>query len=181
MAYNGEIIRSCGVIEMDLTRAYAIVVSGDGPNACGHMLLNTGGSTSGRGGNYFHVAELRDHPKYMSQSGYERYLQENGKSELGRYRVRLPNPQAAADRLEELLSERWTWMVVPNNCVDFVEVVLQAGGADFGLISNCPGAMVAGENTRNVVREIQVNTTDRAIERRIWQFMMWAQGQPTGP
>ncbi len=177
MGYSGEIVRSCGVIDMDMNNAFAIVVSGDGPNVCGHMILNTGG----RGGNYFHVAGFRDHPRYMSQAGYDRYLSENGKTELGRYRVRLPAPQAAAIRLEELLSEKWTWLVVPNNCVDFVEVVLQAGGADFGLISNCPGAFVAGENTRNVIREIQVNTTDRAIERRIWEFMYWSQGQPIGP
>lgn len=177
MGYSGDTLESCGVVGMDMTRAYAIAVSGDGPNVCGHMLLNTGGT----GGSYFHVAEFRGRPRYMSQVGYNRYLREAGKSELGRYRVRLPNPQAATDCLEQLLSEQWTWLVVPNNCVHFVEVVLQAGGADFGMISNCPGVMVAGEDTRSAVREIQAQTTDRAIERRIWQLMLWAQGQPTGP
>lgn len=173
MGYSGDIVETCGTVDTNLQSASVIVVSGDGPNVCGHMLVATALS----GGNYFHVADLYDYPKYMDTPGYRRYLRENGKRELGRYRIRLPEPVAAQLHLEQLMSERWPWMVLPNNCVHFVEEVLQAGGADFGLWTNCPAALVAGRNARNTLNNIQRELTDRAIERRIWEFQRWAGGR----
>lgn len=41
-------------------------------------------------------------------------------------------------KLEELLAAKWTWGVLPHNCASFVEEVVQAGGSDAGLYSNCP-------------------------------------------
>jgi len=107
------------------------------------MLLNLGGKwgwVSGRRAAYFHVAELRGYPRYMDEVGYQRYLQENGKKELSRRRVYVPNPAGAANKLAELLSKEWIWFVLPNNCANFVEEVLQAGGVRAGLYSNCPTA-----------------------------------------
>jgi len=132
MAYDGDYMTFCAAF--DFSRTYAVTVSGAAWNPCGHLLLNTGG----RGGYYFHVAEVRGRPKYMRQSGYERYLKENEKKELSRVSVKVPDPAAANRKLEELLLKKWTWFVLPNNCASFVEDVVQAGGSKAGLYSNCP-------------------------------------------
>lgn len=142
MAYTGEILDTCGLIEIDCTQIAVVAVSGDGPNLCGHLLLHTG---SARGGYYFHVAEFRGQPRYLSESGYQRYLREAGKTELRRRYLSLPNPQGALLYLEELMANTWTWLVVPNNCVAFVEEVIQAGGGTWGSYSNCPD--LATQNT----------------------------------
>lgn len=132
MAYDGDHIAQCA--GFDFERAFAVVVSGARWNPCGHMLLNTGG----RGGWYFHVAEVRGRPRFMNERGYRRYLEENGKRELSRVAVAIKDPGACNAKLEELLAKQWTWFLLPNNCVHFVEEVLQAGGTSAGLYSNCP-------------------------------------------
>lgn len=144
-AYEGEILNSCGTVSMDFSTAYVVAVSGSGPNVCGHLLVYAGGG----GGTYFHVAGasasnlLTAYPHYMSEAGYRRYLKENKKTELRRVRVKLSNPAGAGLYIEELMSKKWTWGVLPNNCVAFVEEVLDAGGGDWGgSVTNCPALAV---------------------------------------
>ena len=135
MAYYGEELHACLAQAFNFSLAHVIVVSGDKWNPCGHALLNTGD----RQGFYFHVAPpIVSHPKYMNETGYQRYLKEHKKHELKRQRVTIPKPQLAQARLDELLSKKWTWGVLPNNCADFVENVLAAGGSSVGVYSNCP-------------------------------------------
>lgn len=148
MTYEGEILNACGVINIDLSDAYIVAVSGDGPNVCGHLLLYS----SKGGGYYFHVTgdpkasglkKARGFPMYMNGAGFRRYLKETGKTELRRRPVPLPNPGAALLYIESLLSEKWTWAVLPHNCVAFVEAVIEAGGGDWGSYSNCPALATA--------------------------------------
>lgn len=134
MGYTGEMLDQCGLIEIDCSKIAVVAASGDGPNVCGHLLLHT----VNRGGYYFHVAELHGYPRYMSESGYQRYLQEAGKTELRRKYLSLPNPQGALLYLEGLMAKAWSWLVLPNNCVAFVEEVITAGGGTWGSYSNCP-------------------------------------------
>ncbi|MGD9213815.1 MAG: hypothetical protein PVJ84_03330 [Desulfobacteraceae bacterium] len=117
-----------------LSPTFVITVNGNSLNPCGHMLLNIGGY----GRIYTHIADVRGYPYFMNQKGYERYQLENNKIELSRVRVNIPNPQKAKLKLNQLKYQRWTWMVLPNNCVHYVEEILQAGGCDFNLKSNCP-------------------------------------------
>lgn len=98
------------------------------------MILNIGG----HGGTYTHIAEASGYPYFMNQKGYERYLRENNKIELKRVRVNIPKPRQAKLKLEKLKYQRWTWMVLPNNCAHYVEEILQAGGCNFNLHYNCP-------------------------------------------
>lgn len=132
MAYSGDHITFCQQFRFD--QAHAVVVSGSAWNPCGHMLLNTGGRT----GWYFHVAEVRGRPRFMTETGYQRYLRENEKRQISMTPVQVPRPDACNAKLEELLLNQWTWFVLPNNCARFVEVILQAGGVKAGLYSNCP-------------------------------------------
>lgn len=134
MAYAGEVLDACGLVEMDFSSTSVVAVSGSGPNFCGHLLLHVGS----RGGTYFHVAGLRDCPRYMTPEGYRRYLREEGKTELIRRRVSVPRPDDAVFKLEELTSKPWTWWVLPHNCVTFCEEVITAGGGEWGSYSNCP-------------------------------------------
>jgi len=67
MAYQGEILNACGIVNVDLKDAEVVAVSGDGPNLCGHLLFYTASS----GGLYFHVAGLRAYPRFMNQNGFE--------------------------------------------------------------------------------------------------------------
>ncbi len=122
---------------LEFQQMYAVVVSGSFPNPCGHAILNIGG----KGGWYFHVASDVYHvPLVMSEQGYQRYLKEARKSEIVRYGVILSNPQAARARLKELLTKKWLWLVLPHNCVSFVEEIAKAGGSQAGMYANCPKA-----------------------------------------
>jgi len=132
--YLGEILRSCPARIYDFMNTAAVVVSGSRFNPCGHVLLNAGGC----GGWYFHVIEVRGFPRGMPAAGYRRFLDENGKRERTRVRVPLPQPARAMAKLEEIMSRKCTWMVLPHNCAGFVEEILQAGGSDAHLWSNCP-------------------------------------------
>jgi len=134
MAYSGEVLNECGLIQVDCSKIAVVAVSGDGPNVCGHLLLHTGN----RGGYYFHVAEFHGRPRYMSESGYRKYLREAGKVELRRRYLSLPNPEGCVGYLEGLMANTWTWGVIPNNCVSFVEEVIKAGGGTWSSYSNCP-------------------------------------------
>ena len=136
MAYLGDRMNMCNAQMFNFHTTQAIVVSGDGINLCGHMLLNTGGS----GGMYFHVAGVHDYPRYMNANGFDRYVRENKKRVLRRQHVHIPDPTASHHKLEQLLADRWRWMVLPNNCANFVEEVVRAGGSKAGLYFNCPTA-----------------------------------------
>jgi hypothetical protein len=134
VSYSGEVLDQCGVVHADFSRVAVVAVSGDGPNVCGHLLIHAGSAD----GYYFHVADLRGYPKYMTEQGYRRYLRESGKSEIRRVPLSLPNPNGAYLYLERLMAEPWTWLVLPNNCVAFVEEIIRAGGGTWGSYSNCP-------------------------------------------
>lgn len=140
MAYTGEILRAC---DLNLFRnkdfAY-VIVSGSSSNPCGHMLLNFGGLHGyyAHAGADFGIDIRYKVPRYMDQSGYERYLLEHGKKELYRESFLVPNPPAALLKLEQLLSEKWPYKLLWDNCVTFVEVIARAGGATFQMPINCP-------------------------------------------
>src|SRR5436305_11537163 len=101
MGYEGEELNFCPPTMFDFRRAAAVIVSGDGPNKRGHMLLNTGGVS----GNYFQIAGIRVRPRYMNEEGYQRYLKESGNTELRRLPVFIPNPEASQLKLEQILTE----------------------------------------------------------------------------
>lgn len=111
-----------------------MAVSGSGPNVCGHLLLYS----FANGGYYCHVAGVHTFPRYMPASEFPRYLKENGKRELRRIRIRLPNPAGAEAYLESALAGKWLWGVLPHNCVAFCEEVISAGGGTWSSASNCP-------------------------------------------
>jgi hypothetical protein len=89
---------------------------------------------------------------YMNDAGYRTYLKENGKRELRRRKVDLPNAAGALLYVEELMSQKWTWAVLPHNCVAFVEAVIDAGGGTWGSYSNCPAISTADTVNERVQR-----------------------------
>jgi len=74
----------------------------------------------------------------MNEKGYRCYLEENNKREVRRTYIPIKDLAASDRKLEELLSKEWMWFLLPNNCANFAEEILQAGGANAGLYSNCP-------------------------------------------
>jgi hypothetical protein len=74
----------------------------------------------------------------MREEGYMRYLKENGKHEIRRWIIHIPNPAGAHAKLEELLTKQWLWGILIHNCTSFVEEVVQAGGSSAGMYFNCP-------------------------------------------
>jgi hypothetical protein len=124
MAYEGEELTFCPVNPFLTGGAYAVVVSGDGPNYWGHMLLFSAAPR----GTYFQVAGRKTCPRYMNEVGYRRYLSESGKTELRRFPLHMKDAAAAHRQLEELLSKPWRWWGVVNNCETFVEEIVAAGG-----------------------------------------------------
>src|SRR5437879_3622436 len=100
MAYLGERMYACPDTPLKWDNAYAVVVSGDGPNICGHLILNVGGI----GGIYFQVtgdtiSEIRNYPRMMNEPGYRLYLASHKKKELKRFRVTISKPDAAMLKL----------------------------------------------------------------------------------
>ena len=161
MAYDGEILQSCS-FALPFASTACIIVSGDGPNPCGHALLYTDG-------HYFHIAGLYGPPKHMDEEGYRRYLSESGKRELGRYRRHMLYPSSAYVKLTELLAQPWLWGVLPNNCIVFVEEVLQAGGdTNFGIYSNCPVLQVNKSGWETMLAQMRRSVNELAIR----QYMM---------
>ena len=142
MAYEGEWLNACGILKPDFSDSHVVAVSGSGPNVCGHLLFHAGNY-------YFHVGTgdqlggIKGYPRYMNKGGYARYLRENKKKELRRIAVKISKPKAALEYIETVMSERWTWGVLPNNCVAFVEEVIQAGGSKWSSKSNCPALATA--------------------------------------
>lgn len=57
---------------------------------------------------------------------------EGGKHEIRRKIVPISDPLGAHRKLEELLAKRWQWLLLPNNCVSFVEEIVLAGGSKAG-------------------------------------------------
>ena len=140
MPYEGDDLNACGVLNIDCSKIAVVAVSGSGPNFCGHLILGTG---SGGTDLYFHVAGINTYPKYMSATNFVRYLRENGKTEIRRRLLSLPNPNGAITFLEGALSRTWLWGVLPHNCVAFVEDVIHAGGGTWSSYSNCPAVATA--------------------------------------
>ena len=132
--YEGEQLNACLARAFDFNVTQAVTVSGDTWNPCGHMLLQVGRVNW----LYFHVAGVRSRPKFMDESGFQRYLKDNKKRVLSRRPVAIPNPEGAQAKIDELMSKPWTWMVLPNNCSSFLEDIVQAGGSTAGLYWNCP-------------------------------------------
>jgi hypothetical protein len=131
MAYLGEHLYSCRSVPFDWNRVNLVVVSGTGPNFCGHAVVNAGNY-------YFHIDGPYDYPWYMNEPGFRRYLKENGKTELRRVRVPLPNPLGAQRKLEDLSARKWLWAVLPHNCASYVEEFFSAGGSKVSSLANCP-------------------------------------------
>ena len=132
--YLGDVMLHCLVSPSAFQHCCAVIVTGDPGNPCGHSLLHTGG------GWYFHVAGGHTVPRFMSEGGYKRYLRENGKQEIRRWPIKVPDPVGAHRKMQELLARQWLWLGIPQNCVSFVEEIVRAGGSKAGMYFNCPSA-----------------------------------------
>jgi hypothetical protein len=91
-------------------------------------------------------------------------LHENGKSEIRRRFLSLPDPNGAVNFLEGVMSRTWLWGVLPHNCVAFVEDVIQAGGGTWSSYSNCPAVATA-----DTVEE-RANRFMNTMENEIYQL-----------
>jgi hypothetical protein len=154
MAYEGEVLTMSDPDVLTFTGASVVIVSGDGPNVCGHALLYTYGGTDPH---YFQIASFYDYPHYMDEAGYQRYLKETGKTELTRIPGNITNPQGSQDMLELLMSKKWVWGVLPHNCIDFVERVLIAGGSDFRTRTNCPTLSKVQQDAESALQQLDRN------------------------
>jgi hypothetical protein len=131
MNYVGRHLSSCNAVPFSWHSTWLVVVSGDGPNVCGRALLKAGFF-------YFHIDGWANRPYYLTEDDFQRYMMEAGKSELFRRQVHIRDPEGAQRKLEALSAKRWHWGAVPNNCVSYVEEILDAGGSNDWSLMNCP-------------------------------------------
>jgi hypothetical protein len=131
---NGSEMDACDVKLFRFKEVYLIVVTGQGPNICGHSLLNFGG----KDGFYVHVTGIVEKPRIMSESQYQTYLRAYTKQELLREKINLGFPEKSISYLEKLLSEDWNYKLLFHNCSHFVEKILQAGGYSIYIPTHCP-------------------------------------------
>lgn len=111
-----------------------VIVTGDKPNFCGHMLISIGNE-------YYHFdgPSFLDYPKRLGNYvDYKNYLARTNKYELMRQRVHVPLHKKAEKRLEELLSKKWGTALFAHNCATFVKEILQAGGNYYAFLEFCP-------------------------------------------
>lgn len=156
MTYVGSSTQRPDFTALDFGRAYAVVVRTqkvgvENPNICGHVLLYIGGGM----GHYFHLpgigvpdggnrqSSLYQHPHYFPASEYEKYLTLDEKVEIGRYRMGIPRQEEARKQLEVACTEKRVYLLLPQNCVTFVEEILRAGGNYYNL-NQCPTLAAAG-------------------------------------
>jgi len=115
--------------------ATMVVVSGSGPNPCGHALLRIGEPGDQH---YFHTDALRDRPFYMDETGYQTYLQQEGKTQLHEEPINVRNPQATHQALNESITQKHLWTALPTNCVTYIEDIIRKGGEPDYDPYNCP-------------------------------------------
>jgi hypothetical protein len=131
MAYLGEHLYHCPRVPYNWRQTQVIVVSGDGPNFCGHALLSAGDY-------YFHIDGRNDRPFYLNEAGYRRFLKENNKREIQRKWIPLRDPDGAQKRPEELSVKNWRFTLFSHNCVAYIEEILKAGGSKVRNLLSCP-------------------------------------------
>jgi len=158
MAFEGDIL-NYSPANLDFSEVQAVIVSGEKPNPCGHALLFVPSINNRSNGLYFQVvgnpknpsllevaffgmsyAILKKvvwYPLMMDSAGYQRYLNENGKTELGRLYYTLSNPDAAINRLIELMQRKWAWGAIVHNCASFVEHIIKVGDG-LVFLNKCP-------------------------------------------
>lgn len=132
--YEGASMLVCPLELSDFQHVCAVIVSGHKVNPCGHTLLHVGESWSW----YVNIAGPYKLPKFIPESNYKRYLKENGKREIRRWHIKLPNPKGSHDKLHELMDKPWLWGAVVHNCTSFAEEVVRAGSSKAGQYFNCP-------------------------------------------
>lgn len=137
MAFKGEPIKSLAPLKLGHRSCELTIVSGDGVNACGHMLVRMPAETGGTE-SVFHIGDVHDFPYWMPASKFPLYLTDNKKKLLGRKSIVLPRSQDAEAYLSKTILDKWFWGAVANNCVSFCEEYISAGGADYTMWTNCP-------------------------------------------
>lgn len=119
----------------DFQHVCAVIVTGSGVNACGHTLLHVGESWSW----YVHIARPYKLPKFIPESNYMRYLRENGKREIRRWIVKLPNPKGAHEKLHELIQNHgsgalWLITALPLRKKSYEQAVAKPGSISIVLL-----------------------------------------------
>ena len=146
MAFEGYLVNRIEPYHGDFSNVFMVGVSGSGINLWGHAILfvpNVAGSLTE--GLYFHVVgtdagvfTAGEFPRCMPcYADFQKYLSENGKTELFRKSYKLPNPQDAIDRLNELTAKPRVWLAIKHNCVTFVHAIVHAGG-NYAFFNNLP-------------------------------------------
>lgn len=131
---EGRELEACDIEMFYYKDFYFVLVTGASINFCGHALLNIGGP----GGYYVHIAGSNKRPHYMTPSQYKTYLAAFQKTELTRFKITVSFPHKSLLFLEDLMSKNWNHWGFFNNCANFVEKVVQAGGSSFNVLANCP-------------------------------------------
>lgn len=135
--YDGEEISYCDPNAFASGRGEVVVVSGDGINICGHVLLNVVGF------GYRHLRGETARPRYLRTSlGFDRYLRENQKRVYGRYSFEFSSPACATRRYCHLIAEYWKYGLIRHNCASFVRSILSAGGISGNFPVQCPNLSI---------------------------------------
>jgi hypothetical protein len=140
MAFEGNVLYRCDTEWSYYSNVFLITVSGSAGNFCGHALVYfSNGSSKIARGIYMHIAGgLNARPKTLTNEEYNRYLQENKKSELKREKLFVPNVMKSVLKAERLTSKKWFWGGIAHNCYSFAEELVAAGGGKINKVFNCP-------------------------------------------
>lgn len=100
-----------------------VFVSGVWPNPYGHALLKLGDL------GYIHIYDLHQKPLFIPRNQFQKFLDDSGQLLLGMQPIHVPNMEGARKKLMHLSQNKWLWLMYKNNCEDFAEAVVRAGGA----------------------------------------------------
>lgn len=133
--FNGRTLKEFGQLPpMDMQSVEIVLVTGAGPNLCGHILLMV------KGGHYFHFdgPSMLNYPRYLTDAEFRNYLTQSKKKELLRKALHLPCPERARDHLLHLMQNRWPTMLISHNCASFAAEIIFSGGNFWSVPQHCP-------------------------------------------
>lgn len=106
----------------NITEVTRVTVSAPAPNPYGHVLLCLGDA------GYIHVNDLHDYPQYIPLDKFDAYLRKNNRLVAGMQHFDVPDIEAFKVWLTQVHNNKWTFLMWRNNCVDFANEGLMAGG-----------------------------------------------------
>jgi hypothetical protein len=91
-AYLGQRMYECNRVPFNWARTELQIISGDGPNVCGHVIIRAGSY-------YFHIDGIWEYPWSMDETGFKKNCRPNTGFGASRTTIAPPLPKRSSTRV----------------------------------------------------------------------------------